>query len=510
MVKNKKVYIAISIILILFFLGLKKCGLIGDNFNRISGIFQPNNTACYVHEDATFILGINLANVLEELSFFELVKTRVFKEKLQPSYRDNFLFSKLIEDPILAGVNTSSKAIFVLDVGNNDKEIYTASYIPLLSIDKFKSFIATNWKGKIIEKDSYTYIKINDGSSLAWNENIAVFLTSNHTFDKLGMLNRVFNERKKKYFDEQEQFLKEFNQFSSDFYFWADLASYGRNQLHATGKPGEINSRLLDDNYLSGNVDFGQGFIDANIHTKLNPTIEKFVQSLFNKKTTSGIFKYLPDNRQKSFQAGLSLNFNGILNLMLTSKDLKLQARDSLAAYGLIIDDFDQAFTGNTSFVAYPNDTTYKNSIALGLEIKDKTHFFKIIEVMQDLGKIIPEEGGTYKMVGGAYVPFFPIYFTYPDFKQRMIVKGNMVFFSADKFLIEYLRSSGGEEKLPSQEMEGAYFSLSGYEKPEEVKKYLLEYSVKNYEITYKENNFKIHLDLDNTQKSALKQVFKL
>ena len=482
----------------------------GSNFTRTSGLFQPNNTACYINEDATFILGVNLANVLDEISFFELVKTPIFKEKLQQSYRDNFLFSKLVEDPIRAGVNPKGKAIFVLDVGKNDKEIYTASYLPIVSSENFKSFISRNWKAAIDAKAAFTYIKINEGSSLAWNEEIAVFITSNHTFDKDRMLAKVFNEQKKKYFDEQSQFLEEFNQFTSDFYFWVDMASYGRNQLHASGKSGEINKRFLEGNFLSGNIDFGTGIVDADINTTINPIIDKFVKSLFHQNSKTTIFKYLPDNRQKSFQAGLSLNFNGILSLLLTTKDLKLQARDSMAAYGLILDDFDQALTGNASFVAYPNDTTYKHSIAFGLELKDRAHFFKIIDVMQDLGKIIPEEGGTYKMVGGAYIPFFPIYFSYPDFKQRMIIKGDMVFFSADKFMIEYLRSSDGQEKLPSKEMEGANFSFNGFEKPEKLKKYLDDFSVKNYEVTYKENKIKIHLDLDNTQKSALKQVLKL
>lgn len=483
-------------------------------FFRNQNTYDARNPACYILPGATFILSINIDSVFNDLDFESLRKTQLFKQKLQPSYQNNPIFSKVAENPKLAGIDTKAKAIFYIDVGENKESVYSVSIFPLASYSQFTDQVSNQWKGSRDKSSTYESIQINGASSVAWNQDVVVFITSFTSFNKKKWFGKVFREKREKYFDVREELLPEFNSFHTDAAFWFDFDAYARNQVHATGKEGEIPKAVLAGNYLHGVLNFENGLIEAEAYPRFNQIVTGFLNKLFlSKLPDSDSNKFLSDMPGDVFEGMVSLDMAGVFQILLSSPELKVQARDSLASYGLMVEDFSQAFTGRSVLKSFPNDTTTKSSVVIGFELKDKSSFFKIIDIMTDLGKILPEEGGTYQMVHGGTIPFLPIHGTYADGKQRMLIKGNMVYFSLDKSIIEGLRLSAGDglqNKDNKLESRNNIIYFHGTEMTEDIQKFTDQFGIEEYEIAASLDTIRLKFVLLDLNKQALKQIIKI
>ena len=511
--RRKAIWLLPVVLITVFFL-LRSCGIYPKKFNRHSGEFDPTSAGSYVPLDATAIAAFDLSQIFEDIEFNELSRSQAYLQKLQTYYQQSPIFTRIFQNPESAGINTADKAIFYLDVGNAKVETYTASVLSIKDKNLFSKMVSENWKGKISGEKWYKRINFKPTSLLAFNDHIAVFISTNQGFDPEKILEQVFKESEEKYFDKHEDFLAKYKAFKTDAAFWVDFDSYSRNQLHATGEEGEFKDYQLKGNYVYGEANFLSGKMEIEIHPSFNTLLENITKSIFATKNQNSPFAaFLPADRAPSFTGQFSLNFNGILNLLLKSPELKVQARDSMAAYGLMLEDFDNAFTGNSFMAAYPNDTTTKSSVVIGFELKDKNEFFKIIDIMQDLGKIYPERGGVYQMVNGGTIPFLPIYGNYPDMKQRMIIKGNAVYFSLDKDIVSAIElATGNDQNLNLYNaLDGAqHFAVKGTEKFDRLKAYSEKFNVKEYQLSYKEGVLHLDLYLINQEKSSLKQVLNI
>ena len=508
--KRLRSILLLILIIIIALLFIKKC--YNNNYiHRKQG--ELKNQSCYfVPISATLIVSLNTAEILKEIDFSSLRKSKEYVQKLKAGYDDNPPFTLVFADPVSAGIDVSKKATFYLDVGKKAEEVYTATLLNIVDVNKFT---ATILKGnlKIDNSKFYQISKINPESAVAWNDSIAIFLTTSPSFAKDKLLKQIFNPNSPKYFDHASDYLIFFESSKKDMSFWLDLNSYAENQIHATGKPGEFDKNLLRGNIISGNINFNEGSIDSDIHFKLNAILSKLLSGVFTNEGDRTITKYIPDGKP-SFIASLSLNIDGLFNLMLQDVDRKVEARNSLVNYGLMLDDFGKALTGDILLTGFPNDTTTKNSVLFGMKIKDKKHFFKLISIMEEVGRIEMVENGMYKMFTGV-TPFFPLLATYQDKLQRMILKDDYVFVSLDSLLIDKMQhptsnvQDSSSYLLPLNKQHN-YISFFGNRNFSSISKYSNKFSIQDYSMNYDGDQLTLHLNLLDSQKSSLKQLLSL
>lgn len=504
-----KRWIFVIVIIIIVLLLFKKCGSGIKMVDRKPGDLKIE-TSYHVPINATAILSLNLKNILPEIGFLSLINTQPYKDKLSLSYPTNPAFTNVFSDPVGNGINISKKAIFYLDVGSKDEDVYTASMMCMADKNKFFAMLQKTPITNLKKSEYYESADLGNNNFVAWSQDFIMFLTSNPQFDIHKIYKQVFNPRAEKYFDRSPEYKAFIENSTSDAAFWIDLESYARNQLHATGKPGELPSMLLDGNVVYGDLDFETGFFLTDINFKLNNILSEGIKGFFKNDKDRTITKYVP-LENPSFVANLSLNIDGLFSFLLKDTDRKVEARNSLAKYGLLVEDFGKALTGDVLLAGFPNDTTTKSSVLFGLKIKDSDYFFKLLKVMEDVGQIEMIENNLYKMNEGV-VPFYPLLATYEDKLQRLIIKDGYAFVSLDQRIIEAMKIFQPQINetpifmLPLTDQYN-YFSFYGNELFSETNQYSEKYSVKDYFLNYNGSELKLKCNLKNSQVSALKQI---
>lgn len=505
--------VLITTVLFIIILLLRNCGTDGQVVNRSSD-FNLDKTYKAIPPDVTFICSFNIPTILEEIEFEKLRKSEAYIDKLRLTYNENPPFTRVFSNPEGAGINTSEKAVFYLDVGTNAEEVYTAVILSLKDANVFSRLASDHAKhNKIQSKDNYSHLKINPIASVAWNEDNVMFITTDESFDQVAVFDQVFNPKKEKYFDGSKGFYEFVESSTSDLAFWLDLTSYAKNQIHTTGKPGEISNALLRGNTLYGDVTFKNGEIDSNIFYKLNSLLSTALGGFFKEDYDRSIVDYIP-NRIPSFMANFSFDIDGILKFLLRDVDRKVEARNSLIPYGLLLEDFGKALSGDVLFASFPNKGINKSSTLFGLKINDPSHFYNILQVMQDMGQIELVETGLYIMNTG-FVAFLPILSTYSDELQRMVLIDDYAFVSLDETIIDALRErrfnpTNAESFLLPLNNKANYISAFGNNEFSQLADYTNQFSIKDYSMNYNGKKLTVHLNLKNKNKSSLKQLLSL
>lgn len=504
-------FAVIIILVLLIILLLRNCGS-GSTTERAEN-FQIDQSYLSVPPEATFIGVFNTLKVLQGIEFNELRSTTEYIQKLQGYYNQNPPFTRVFSDPKGVGIDINKKSVFYISVGTAADEVYTNTIFSLSNMELFENAISKSGKGGYKKSKNFKYLHVDQVSSVAWNDKFVSFISTDPSYDKMEIFDRCFTNTKTKYFDKNRKFSEYIFSSNADFAYWIDCSSYSKNQLHATGKPGEISSLLLGGNIIYGDANFKEGEIDANVKFEFNTILNAAQNKLFKDGFDSKILEIVP-NEIPSFLLNTSLNLEGIFSLILSDIDMKLEARNSLASYGLTLDDLTEALEGDVIFLAYPSSIPGKSSTIFGVKIKKKEHFDVLLQVWLDLDHVELERNNIYKIKKGV-PPLFPIAATYPDLLQRLFVTDDYVYVSLDESVIDHLTSRVNSSELVAklklkENDEDILFSGFVDSRMTDFNDVTKAYNLEEVKFNYENQNFEINLRFKNRNINPLKQIFSL
>ena len=136
------------------------------------------------------------------------------------------------------------------------------------------------------------------------------------------------------------------------------------------------------------------------------------------------------------------------------------------------------------------------------------------MKVLSDLNKIEQLNDNMYRSSMGV-IPFFPLYATYNDQKQRILIKDNYMFVSLDKRLIDQVIKGTTtpnhmtqylSERPPSALQMSAYATA----RYDQVKQASEKYSIKDFNIAYGDQHLTLHFNLIDANRPALQQIVGL
>jgi hypothetical protein len=492
---------------------LKRCGNQIKYRDRVPGEVKSESSYA-VPIDAMLIFSLNLPVVFNEIAFDSLIKSQAYKDRLAIGRSSNPLFSQIFSDPKTCGIDVNKKATFYLNVGDDDKEVYTATILCVKDESKLQPIITSTSSGKIEKSKFYSSRALGNNNFVAWNPSFIMFLTTTAEYDDQKVVfEQVFNPSAEKYFDKKPEYLTHFEKSKEDASFWWDLEAYSENQLHATGKPGEVPKMILDGNYVYGDINLKKGAFDADINIQMNNVVKEALEKIFEKGADPLLRKFLPQS-QPSFIANLSLDIDGMFSVILKDAERKVEARNSLAPYGLMIEDIGKAISGDVMFAGFPNDTTTKTSVLFGLKIKDRNEFDKLLRIMQSVGKIEKVDENMYKMNTGV-IPFYPMLATYPDQLQRLIIKDDYAFVSLDKKIIDAMhptQTMRSDSAIYYNTSLGGTDFLAFYASPsfKETASFSTQFSMNGFNVHYNGDRFIFNANLLDPNKHALLQILNL
>src|SRR5690606_37113423 len=129
----------------------------------------------YVPPDATFLLSLHLEKILPEIGFNQLINSRSYQERLNSAYSTNPVFTNVFRNPGQAGIHLSKKILFFIDVGDSDKQTYSATLLCLRDESKFQHLVKTTTTKEIRNESHFSSVELGNNNHLAWNKEAAVF-----------------------------------------------------------------------------------------------------------------------------------------------------------------------------------------------------------------------------------------------------------------------------------------------------------------------------------------------
>jgi hypothetical protein len=499
------------LIIILIVIWFRTCESDKNKQATLSHEFDKE-TFSMVPSDATFIFSINTPTVLEKINFDSLRKTNDYLEKLKPYYPKNKPFAQVFANPIGCGVNVKENIIFYIDVGETVDEVYSATILKLNNDQLFSKMVVGEIESPPKEKRHHKELNIDSKSSVAWNSEFAIFITAEEGFNKSLQLKKTFDKKESKFFDTNPDFANWILKQNSDLYYWFDMGVYSKNQVF----PIYQNRDLMDEKFLKevvykGNVNFDNGQITAQVVPKWNTYLEDLVTKILNNSPNTDLIFDIP-NREITFCTGMSLNIEGLTQILLKDYKSKLLFRNKLRNYGLVISDFQKLLTGKLAFFSYPNSGTDKISTLLKFEINDIEKFDQILQLGFDLKYIFQESSNVY-ILPNPIIPFYPIFTDYEDNKSRLVLKGDYFIISADKSIIEYYSqlNTKNNQRYPklinSIDTESQLWAWGTKNTPI-ISEQISSFNIKSYSLDYsKESGLKLDVILSEQNINSLHQI---
>jgi len=405
--KNISVLFVLILIIVLVVLLLKKCNSNNGNINRAKD-YLVNKSFELVPKNATFIFSINIPTIFKKINFKKLRESSAYIDKLRPYHMQNKPFASVFANPEGCGVDIGKKMIFYIDVGNSKEEIYSASILPLKNSDFFKKMTEKELKKTAEERKFYKYLEIDERSLVAWNNDFAIFITSEESFHQFKILDLCFNKNTSKYFDSNPDFTDYFSHNNKDLVFWFNMSSYAKNQIFPLAQDRKtMDVKYLNDVIYYGNVDFLKGEIEIDLKAKWNKYLRNSIENIFDFTADSTVISNIPVDRKISFISQVSLNLTSLQNMILSDIKSKIKVRNALRKYGLLIEDISDVLSGDIGLISYPDSTINKSSILLIFSVKDSKKLKNLLKVGMDMKYLEKVDEQTYSTKGtDSFLPY--------------------------------------------------------------------------------------------------------
>lgn len=512
MKSNLKKVVLLVLVILLILLLLRQCSDRVSTSNRPADI-SFDQTYMLIPPEATFIAVFNTPQVLSDINFAELRVQDRYINSLRQYYQQNPPFARVFASPEQVGVDVKEHAVFYIAVGTQASEVYSNAIFSIKDKAAFEKAIIESNRGAIQKEAAYSHITIDGMSSVAWNDDYACFISTDESYEKLPIFNRIFTQSKAKYFDKDNPFYQFITASKSDMAYWVDLSSYAENQLHATAAEGEFSKLLLRGNHIYGEADFREGEVDASVLFDFNKILSTAQGKVFKDGYDTDIIQLIPSTNASAL-VNASINMEGLFSLILDDIDMKVEARNTLAQYGLTLDDLTKAVEGDMLFAAYPSEIPGKSATIYGVKIKDHDHFEVLLNVWQDLGNIALESSNIYRVDKGV-PPFFPIAATYPDKLQRLIIRGDYAYVSLDKSVIDHIASytksdALRETNLMDRSDDDILFSGYFNNGIKEVRDRIKSYAVEEIKFNYEDQKLELRFQFNDDDVNPLRQILAI
>lgn len=509
---NTRTVLGVIVIVVLLALLLRQCGVGTTKASRPADL-SIDKSYLAIPPEATFIAVFNTPQVLSDIKFSELRVQDRYINNLKQYYQQNPPFARVFAAPEQVGVDVAKQAVFYIAVGTKADEVYSNTIFSIKDKVAFEKAIVESNRGDIKKNGTFSYINIDPMSAVAWNGSFASFISTDQSYDKLPIWNRIFTESETKYFDGESPFYSFISNSKSDMAYWMDLSSYAQNQLHATGPEGEFNKYLLKGNHIFGEADFRNGEVDASVQFEFNKILSTAQDKIFKDGFDTDILQLIPSSNASALM-NTSINMEGLFSVILDDIDMKVEARNSLAQYGLTLDDLTKAVEGDMLFAAYPSEIKGKSATIFGVKIKDHDHFETLLNVWQDIGNIALEGPNIYRVDKGL-PPFFPIAATYPDMLQRLIIRGDYAYVSLDKSVIDHIESHTKSDALKENNLmarsdEDILFSGYFNNRIKEVRDKIQSYAVEEIRFNYEDKKLELKFQFDDENVNPLRQILAI
>lgn len=384
-----------------------------------------------IPEDIDFVAALDLPKFLEESDFENLQNSTFFKDYLSNSAAENPVFIDLIKNPRESGIDFLHNTYYALDFDQSNRNEHFASVI--FTLDKannFNSIVEKHYKNNVKNGDGFNYILIDKLTTIGWNESFAIFGSSDMFIDLEEKLEYFFHTNPSSSILENQKFVTAMNA-EKDLSFWLSTSSFiNDKQLLREYGAAEIPTEILEDNYITGYLDFGKGEMDGKMKFDFKDELQDVFKNYFNTNMESDFFKFIP-KRNIGFLISSSLNLPGIYNYKTENRMVRAGVDQLLSYKDLTTDELFRTFGGDMFAASYREDPREKASLLLGTKFYNRNLLDKLLNLGIKAEYLEKESSNIYRWLSTSRdSSSFKINF--PDGYPRLVIVDDNLLFMTD------------------------------------------------------------------------------
>ncbi len=489
-----------SALFLVIFLTLSACD---------KGVSLKNDALTNIPNDVSTVTAVDLPTLMKKADFDNVKTMEFYQELVKKANEYNAVLGDAVANPAKSGIDLS-KSFYITNEVNPDnvEEFFVGVVFSIKDANAFASLIKTQQEKSITKGENFE-LMTNRNQSVAWNDKIAVFGSTNSYNDVTPILSKYFNGDSNTSIANDKDLQKCLSE-KHDINGWASTnAIAGNEQLQMILPMANISPEALKDNFFHGYLDFNDGEIVGHSNTFLNKDLTKDLKLLFKDEVSTDFSKYVPSEGLNTLITA-AIDLKGMKQVVAERPQGMAFINFALKEYGITIDDIANTFGGDILITT--NNNGGNPSGLFATDVTDKANLQKFIDLAIEYEMLEKISKDHYAVKNSGFNMYSPTSFNKNS--AQIIIKDDIVFSSFDVDLINSIKDgslkSSVDKKLMNKVSGNVFGLFMDYEALAEMVKDDVKVDITTLEVAAKRKNSDFLLNFKDKNTNSLKQVFEM
>ena len=249
----------------------------------------------------------------------------------------------MVADPVKSGIDLSKSFYIANEINpDNPEELFAGVVFSLKDADAFSNLLKAQGKGDITKAGNFELL-VNRNQSVAWNDKIAVFGSTNSYNDITPMVSKYFNKEANTSIAGDKDLQKCFSK-NHDINSWMSSNALAENEEVKMILPmANITPDALKDNFIHSYLDFNDGEIVGHSSTFLNKELTKDLKLLFKDEVKTDFSNYVSSEGLNTVIMA-AIDLKGMKQVIAERPQGMAFLNFALKEFGITLDDIANTF----------------------------------------------------------------------------------------------------------------------------------------------------------------------
>ncbi len=462
-----------------------------------------------IPNSVSMVSSVDLPALMKKADFDHVKTLEFYQEVIKRANEYNPVLGDVASDPAKSGIDLSKSFYIANEVNpDNPEEIFVGVVFSLKDAQAFSNLLKTQENVKITKADNF-YLLVTRNQSVAWNDNLAVFGSTNSYNDITPMVSKYFNPDATPSIANSKD-LQKCLSGNHDIMSWVSSNALAENEnVRMMAPMANIDPDALKDNFIHSYLDFKNGEIVGHSSTFLNKGLTKDLKLIFKDEVKTDFSNYVsPEGLSTLITAAIDLK--GIKQIIAERPMGMNYINFGLKEFGITADDISNTFGGDMLFTS--NASSGEHLGLFATDINDRENLQKFIDLAIEHGLIEKTGDDHYKLTNNRYSSFSPTSYTYRG--AQFIVKDDFIFFSNSDEHLNAIKNGGFDKEVDKKLMNKVSGNIFGlfmdYEAIADMMEEDINVDISTLEIAAQRKNSDLILSFKDEKNNSLKQLFEM
>ncbi len=473
----------------------------GGNLKKDALINIPN--------DVTMVTAVDLPTLMEKADFDQVKTMEFYQEVIKKANEYNPVLGEVVVDPAKSGIDLSKSFYIANEVNpDNPEEMFVGVVFSLKDAKAFDNLINAQKEQNITKGDKFDLLA-NGNQSVAWNDKIAIFGSTNSYNDVTPIISKYFNGDANASIANDKDLQKCFSD-KHDINSWVSSNAIAENEQVMMVLPmANIAPEALKDNFFHSYLDFNNGEMAGHSSVFLNKELTKDLDLLFKDEVETDFSNYVSSEGLNTLMTA-AIDFKGMKQVIAERPQGMAFLNFALKEYGVTLDDIANTFGGDILIAS--NNNSGKPSGLFATDIIDIAGLLKFIDLALEYEMLEKISEDHYALKNSSFNMYSPTSFN--ENSAQFIIKDDILFASFDMDLINAIKDGSVENKVDKKLMNKVSENIFGlfmdYEVLAEMVKDDFPIEITTLEVAAKRKNSDFLLTFKDSNSNSLKQLFEM